>query len=267
MGKAHEKAGKKREAAALYDRYAKAAKSSSSQIEALVRLASVSENDQTRATALDRAVHTYGQRKQTLDQRGKYYAAKARYMQGEAYVVRFEAVKIEGRQKSELLKKAAEAFLSTAEMGVAEWTTAALYQIGSTYESFSKALLGSPPPESLGEQEKEQYQQSIEEFVIPIEERSLEAYESGWQKALELGIFNAWTAKMREALGRLNAELYPPLKETGFEIRSQAALRMPALITAPRRKAGGQSEPFLIPSAEPLPKDGDDKATAEGAGK
>ena len=33
------------------------------------------------------------------------------------------------------------------------------------------------------------------------------------RKALELGIFNAWTAKMREALGRLNTEMYPPLSE------------------------------------------------------
>jgi TolA-binding protein len=48
MGKAHEKAGKKREAATLYDRYAKAAKNPSAQIEALVRLAAVSENEQTR---------------------------------------------------------------------------------------------------------------------------------------------------------------------------------------------------------------------------
>jgi hypothetical protein len=222
-------------------------------------------------------VHTYGQRKQTLDARGKYYSAKARYMQGEAYVVRFDAVKIEGnvkqlkdrlKQKSELLKKAAEAFLSTAEMGVAEWTTAALYQIGSTYEAFSKALLGSPPPDSLREEEKELYRQSIEEFVIPIEERSLEAYESGWRKALELGIFNTWTAKMREALGRLNAELYPPLKEVGFEIRSQSALQMPALIGAPRRKTGGQSEPFLIESEERAKAEsGEAKAAAEGAGK
>ena len=264
MGKAHEKAGKKREAAALYDRYAKAAKSPSRQIEALVRLSQTSDDGRIRGSALDRAVHTYNQRRQTLDSRGKYQAAKARYLQGEAYLARFDAVKIEGsvkqlkdrlRQKSELLKKAADAFLATAEMGVAEWTTAALYQIGSTYESFSKALLASPPPDSLGENEKEVYRQSIEEFVIPIEERSLEAYESGWQKALELGIFNAWTAKMRSALGRLNAELYPPLKEVGFEIRSQAPLPLPALITAPRRQTGGQSQPFLIAAvAEPEPR-------------
>jgi hypothetical protein len=258
MGKAHEKAGKKAEAAQLYDRYAKSARSASSQIEALVRLAIVSSDERTRSSALDRAVHVYSGRKNNLDDRGKYYAARARYLQGAAYLEKFDAVKIEGdvrqlkdrlKKKSELLKKAAEAFLATAEMGVAEWTTAALYQIGFAYESFSKALLTSPPPDNLSEPEKELYKQSIEEFVIPIEERSLEAYESGWQKALELGIFNAWTAKMREALGRLNAELYPPLKEVGFELRSRGPMPLPGLIDAPRRSKTGQSEAFLIPQA------------------
>jgi hypothetical protein len=153
------------------------------------------------------------------------------------------------KQKSELLKKAAETFLSTAEMGVAEWTTASLYQIGFTYESFSKALLGSPPPDKLNDQEKEVYRESIDEFVVPIEERSLEAYESGWKKAIELGIFNSWTAKMREALGRLNAELYPPLKETGFKLRSRGTMAMPALIDGTRRTGSGASEKFLIPLA------------------
>ncbi len=75
----------------------------------------------------------------------------------------YEAVKIEGdvkqlkerlKKKSELLKKAAETFLGTAEMGVAEWTTAALYQIGFTYESFSKALLNSPPPADLSSERR-----------------------------------------------------------------------------------------------------------------
>ena len=131
--------------------------------------------------------------------------------------------------------------LLQAEIGAAEWTTAALYQIGVTYESFSKALLNSPPPANLNAEEKDLYQQSIDEFVVPIEERSLEAYESGWHKAIELGIFNSWTAKMREALGRLNSELYPPLKEQGFEIRSQGPAPLPPLIDATRRNTGGRS--------------------------
>ena len=67
--------------------------------------------------------------------------------------------------------------------------------------------------------------QQIDEFVVPIEERSLDAYENGWKKAIELGIYNQWTAKMREALGRLNGELYPPFKEIGFDVRSQGPSR------------------------------------------
>jgi len=273
MGKAHEKAGKKKEAEALYDQYSKNARSVNGQIEALVRLASVKADDERGASAaLDRAIHIYTQRKNQLSDRGKYYAAKARYMQGEAVLAKYEAVKIEGdvkqlkqrlKQKSELLKKAAETFLGTAEMGVAEWTTAALYQIGFTYESFSKALLNSPPPDKLSDQEKEMYKQSIDEFVVPIEERSLEAYESGWQKAIELGIFNSWTAKMREALGRLNSELYPPLKETGFKLRSRGTTAMPALIDGTRRTQAGQSEKFLISNGSNGAKAG--KADKPGA--
>jgi TolA-binding protein len=260
MGKAHEKADKKAEAAALYDAYSRSARSVSSQIEALVRLATVKQNDERASSAaLDRAMQLYKTRKNAVDDRGKYYAAKARYMQGEIILKKFQEVKIEGdpkqlkerlKKKAELLKKAAETFLSTAEIGAAEWTTAALYQIGVTYESFSKALLGSPPPDNLNADEKELYTQAIDEFVVPIEERSLEAYESGWRKAIELGIFNSWTAKMREALGRLNSELYPPLKEQGFEIRSQGPSRLPPLIDATRRSAGGRSDKFLLPAAD-----------------
>jgi hypothetical protein len=76
----------------------------------------------------------------------------------------------------------------------------------------------------------------------------LEAYESGWQKALELGIFNKWTAKMREALGRLNTELYPPLLEIGFAMQTQSSTELPPLIAATRRNERGASEPHLIES-------------------
>jgi hypothetical protein len=194
-------------------------------------------------------------------------------MQGEAVLAKFALVTIEGdvkqlkqrlKTKSSLLKQAAETFLDTSKMGVAEWTTASLYQIGFTYEAFSQALLNSPPPESLSADEKDLYAQAIDEFVIPIEESSLEAYESGWLKAVELGIFNGWTAKMREALGRLNSELYPPLAEIGFELRSKGPLPMPALIEGPRRSDRGESELFLIAAPAPRAEDSAKPASNNG---
>jgi cellulose synthase operon protein C len=271
MGKAHEKAEKWRDASALYDRYAQSARNPSSQIEALVRLATVrlkTGDERGAESALDRALKVYRQHKQ-LDDRGKYFAAKARYMQGERLLAEFAKVKIEGdvkqlkdrlRRKGELLKRAAETFLSTAEVGVAEWTTASLYQIGFTYESFAKALLTSPPPANLSAEEKELYSQSIEEFVIPIEEKGLEAYESGWKKAVELGIFNSWTAKMRAALGRLNSELYPPLKEQGLALRTKGPSTMPALIDGTRRASDGRAQGYLIPPEPLKTKESDDAA-------
>jgi hypothetical protein len=88
----------------------------------------------------------------------------------------------------------------------------------------------------MPEADKEAFKSELESFVVPIEEQAIDAYENGWKKAIELGIYNQWTAKMRDALGRLNAELYPPFKEIGFEVRSQGPAPMPPLLDAPRRK-------------------------------
>lgn len=257
MGKAHQNAGRNKEAADLYRRYLARAKNQDHRAQGFVLLAQALMKtgdergvDEALRTAVDIGKHRKGE----LGPDGKYAAAHARYMEGERILVRFEAVQINGdvkqlssklKQKAELLKAASTVFLDVVSLGVAEWSTAALYQIGHTYETFAKSLRESPPPSGLSDADKEQYQQQIDAFVVPIEERSLDAYENGWKKATDLGIYNQWTAKMREALGRLNAELYPSFKETGFDVRSQGPTPLPALIDAPRRG---------VPQALPPPK-------------
>jgi tetratricopeptide (TPR) repeat protein len=250
MGKAHQNAGRNKEAADLYRRYLARSKNQDHRVQGWVLLATaLAKNNDDRGAdeALKAAVDIGKHRKADLGPDGKYAAAHARYMEGERVLEKFDKIKIEGdvkqlsgrlKQKAELLKAASAVFLDVVSLGVAEWTTAALYQIGRTYETFSKSLKDSPPPSGLSDADKEAYQTQIDEFVVPIEERSLDAYENGWKKAIELQIYNQWTAKMRESLGRLNAELYPPFKETGFEIRSQAPMPLPPLIDSPRR--GGE---------------------------
>jgi tetratricopeptide (TPR) repeat protein len=248
VGLAQENAGHPREAADLYRRYLSHAKNLDHRAQGLVLLAQAdlkSSDDRGAAAAVEEAVNLGKQHGRELGPDGKYAAAHARYMQGERVVTRFEQIQIQGdvkqlksrlKQKTELLKEASKTFLDCVALGVAEWTTAALYQIGHMYEAFAKALRDSPaPPEVKTEDQKADYQAQIEEFAVPMEERSLDAYENGWKKAMDLGIYNQWTAKMREALGRLNTEIYPPFKETGFEVRSQGPLPMPPLIDAPAR--------------------------------
>ncbi|MBX3219756.1 MAG: tetratricopeptide repeat protein [Labilithrix sp.] len=286
MGKAHQNAGRNKEAVDLYRRYVARSKNQDHRVQGYVLLAQalVKNGDEKAADdALRTAVDIGKHRKGEIGPDGKYAAAHARYMEGERVLARFDAIQISGdvkqlsqrlKQKAELLAKASNVFLDVVSLGVAEWTTAALYQIGRTYENFAKALRDSPAPSGLSDADKEQYQTQIDEFVVPIEERSLDAYENGWKKATDLNIYNQWTAKMREALGRLNGELYPPFRETGFEVRSQGPMPLPALLDGPRRgpadkadkadKAG--AKPAASPAA-PSPKAAAAPAPAPAASK
>jgi TolA-binding protein len=263
MGKAHQSAGRNKEAADLYRRYLGRSKNQDHRAQGFVLLAQAlikNGEDKGADEALRTAVEIGKRRKTELGPDGKYAAAHARYMEGERVLARFDAIQISGdvkqlsgrlKQKAELLKSASTLFLDVVSLQVAEWTTAALYQVGRTYETFAKSLRESPAPSGLSDADKEAYQTQIDEFVVPIEERSLDAYENGWKKAIELGIYNQWTAKMREALGRLNAELYPPFKETGFDVRSQGPVPLPALIESPRRGTAVPSPASAKPSAAP----------------
>jgi cellulose synthase operon protein C len=276
MGKAHEQAEDWRAAQSLYARYASSAKLPSRRIEALVRLAvaRVELSDEGGAReALERAVKEHKTHHRALDERGRYFGARAHFMQAQRTLAEFEQIKIEGdvkqlsqrlKRKADLLKRASSALLDTAKLGVAEWTTASLYQVGSIYESFAKALVNSPAPSSLSPEHAEEYRMQIDEFVVPIEEKSIEAYESGYRKALDLGIFNSWTAKMREALGRLNTEMYPPLSEVGFKLRSEASGRMPGLIGTTRRTEQGQSQEYLMAPPPAAPAAAPTKPAAAG---
>ena len=264
MGKAHQNAGRNKEAADLDRRYLARSKNQDHRVQGWVLLATAlakNNDDKGADDALKAAVDIGKHRRADLGPEGKYAAAHARYMEGERVLERFDKIQISGdvkqlsgrlKQKAELLKSASAVFLDVVSLGVAEWTTAALYQIGRTYETFSKSLKDAPPPSGLSDADKEAYQTQIDEFVVPIEERSLDAYENGWKKAIELQIYNQWTAKMREALGRLNAELYPPFKETGFDIRSQGPMPLPPLIDSPRR--GGEKAALGTVATKPANK-------------
>jgi TolA-binding protein len=265
MGKAHQNAGRNKEAAALYQRYLSRAKNQDHRTEGLVLLAEadIKGGDEKGAdVALAEAVLIGKKRGRELGPNGKFAAAHARYMEGERVLAKFEKIQIGGdvkqlasrlKQKAGLLKEAATVFLDTVSLGVAEWSTAALYQIGHTYEAFAKSLRDAPAPANLTEAEKDAYTAQIEEFIVPMEERSLDAYENGWKKAIELGIYNQWTAKLRESLGRLNAELYPPIHEIGLDVRAASVTPLPPLIESPRRGPEPTGPQAGVKTATPAP--------------
>lgn len=225
------------------------------EVEAQTRLATVlrrADDDRGADRALEAAVRL-GRRNRSRLHDGLYFAAQARHQQGDRVLARYEAVQIAGdsaglrdrlQRKSELLREAATIYADTVGFGVAEWVTASLFQIGQSYELFAEAMREFELPEGLSEEEEQSYMDQLAMFIVPMEERALEAYEGGYQRAVELHIYNRWTARLREGLTRLNDVQYPPLRESGGRIVEGAALPLPQPLTALARgqQADGASE-------------------------
>ncbi len=239
-------------AARTYRQVVRGARSLDRKVEAQARLGQVllkAGNRRAARTALQAAVKT-GKRQRRNLRDGLYYAAQAQFQLAELVMADYEAISIAGemrglrerlQRKAALLQSAARLYAQVVEFGVPEWVTAALFRIGRGYELFAEALRDAPIPEELNEEERQVYQDELMAFVVPMEERALEAYEGGYQKALQMRIFNRWTAKLREGLTRLNDVQYPPLREAGGRIVERVPLpEAPMLRTlAPRGGAGG----------------------------
>lgn len=246
--------GNTREAAQVYRDYARRSRNQNRQVEAFTRLGQMllrdGQADQANQ-AFDEAVRL-GKRNRRGLREGLYFAAQARFLQGEQVLERFERIPLAGdtatlrtrlEQKSGLLREAAMIFVDTVSFGVAEWVTAALYRIGQSYESFARSMNEFEIPEGLSEAEEQSYRDQLAAFVIPMEERALESYEGGYRQAVELRIFNRWTALLREGLVRLNEVENPPLREIGVDVVDTPPLPMPQPLDGLRRRTPAAETP------------------------
>jgi len=246
IGRSQERDGQTREAASTYSDFIKRTHDVDRRIEANTRLGQLllKSGDHKGADAALSAAVADGRNKKLKPKAGRYFAAQARFIQGDQALREFDELKMEGslaglaarlKQKAKLLGKAAGVYGEVVEFGVAEWVTAALYKIGESYERFAKALNDAPLPEGLSENEQQVYRDELAGFVVPIEERALEAFAGGYRKARELGIYNGWTTQMREALTRLNDVEYPKLNEIGGGLAPASEFPKPPVIAGKRR--------------------------------
>jgi TolA-binding protein len=266
VGRAHESAERWDAAATVYRQYARSGRSADRRIEANTRLAQVlleTKDARGAERALKDAVQG-GQRGHAQLGSGRYFAAQARFLQGDQVLAEFERIQIGGdggtlkkrlEQKSELLRRAAAIYADVVDFQVAEWVTAALYKIGQSYELFADALRAAPIPEGLNEAQEQAYRDQLGSFIVPIEERALEAYEGGYRKAVELRVYNQWTQKLREGLTRLNDVQYPPLREIGGEIATDRMLTPPGPYVGLKR-AEPKAQATKAAEAKPAKKTG-----------
>jgi TolA-binding protein len=227
-----------RQAAASFAAYAKSYPGDARTVEAHAREADAALKAGSDAGAKDaaaKALAAYksgGKKKRASDgDRGEdasYYAALARYIQGELVFHEYERLKIAGKpkqlakvleEKAKRLEEAKGVYLDVVTYQSPEWATAALLRIGQGYEAYAKAMRGAPVPKDLTEEEQQVYRDELEKVVVVIEDKALDAYKSGYARALQIGVYNKHTQAIHEALTRLAENEYPKEAELRATIR------------------------------------------------
>jgi hypothetical protein len=84
----------------------------------------------------------------------------------------------------------------------------------------AKAMRNAPVPKDLNADEKQMYRDELEKVVVVIEDKALDAYKSGYAKALTIGVYNKHTQEIRRARTRLDEGSCPKELEVRAGLRS-----------------------------------------------
>ena len=105
------------------------------------------------------------------------------------------------------LKKALEAYTAVAAIGVAEYVTAANFQIAELYRKLGADLLASERPAGLSELELEQYTILLEEQAMPFENKAMGLYVAN-ANLVKQNVYDDYVRKSFDALATLNPGRY-----------------------------------------------------------
>ncbi len=246
IGVVYEEAGDDAHAYASFSDYAKVNRSSNKHVvEAWTRSGRISYRLGQYKRAKDELEQAQRQWKAATGKDkvdGKTWAAEARYYEGELILRDYDKVTLDVKPaqlqtalktKGKLLGEAEKTYLSVVDYQDLKWATAALYRDGQIYEGFADALsqAASKPPAGLTPDQISAYQDGINSYVVQIQDKSVELYAAGYQKAISLQVYDENTAKLREALGRLASDKFPPEHEARSKERLKDRAPNPELLT------------------------------------
>ena len=134
-------------------------------------------------------------------------------------------------EKAKRLEEAKQIYLDVVTYQSPEWATAALLRIGQGYEAYAKAMRNAPVPKDLNEDEKQVYRDELEKVVVVIEDKAIDAYKSGYARALQIGVYNKHTQQIRAGALAARRERVP---EGGRAARGDPRRRAARLARAHR---------------------------------
>lgn len=198
------------EAAAAYQYYVQSFPNASFDrgIEArgkLVDSARTSGNSQQLTAALREQITQNDTAGGRATERSRALAAKASLELGRLSANETQAIAITAPlekslpRRKELMEQTLGLYNKAAGYGFADVTTAATFETGKVYQTFSKALLDSERPKKLSDLELEQYELLLEEQANPFDEKAVQTYEANLRR-IGQGVYDEWIAKSLQAL-------------------------------------------------------------------
>lgn len=155
-----------------------------------------------------------------------YMPAQAQFFLGEISFETYRQVNLEPpldknlKRKQTLFNEVLTEYKDAAGFQVADWTTAASYRIGATFEEFARFFWESPR-QQISEDLMTKYEEQLQQKIRPFKEKAFAAYQANVKQAEENGINNSWIDQSKQRMEVLAPEL-------GIELAAPANGMTPA---------------------------------------
>lgn len=164
-------------------------------------------------------LNKYNQLKSNGEFADNYYAAQATFRLAEMKHDQFKTIKLippfqfNLKKKQTAFNKLLKSYVEVTKFNLADWTTAAFYQLGLAYEEFCQDILESPAPPNLQGNDLEAYWNTIsQQWIIPLQREALKYYQTNEKLAAENNLNNEWINKTRARILFLDKKL--PVEST-----------------------------------------------------
>lgn len=171
---------------------------------------------------------------------GAPWAAEARYYEGELIFKEYEKVTLDVnpnklekalKAKTKLLAEAEKVYTSVVDYQDLKWATAALFRVGQVYDGFAESLVNASTPKGLTPDQAQAYRDALDVYVVDIQGKAVDLFKAGYQKAIQMQVYDEYTAKIREALGRIDGDNFPPERESRSRERIGDRPPTPEIVT------------------------------------
>ncbi len=120
-------------------------------------------------------------------------------------------------------------YTAVLALGQADYGIAALYRIGEVYQEMATEIFSAQCPRALTDDQCGMYQAALQDKAMPLEDKSIEAFNTVLRKAYELRVYNEWLLKAQKALSKSEPTRFPKEHRVPL-MQSEATFEKPSLM-------------------------------------